>query len=216
MAENEAVFPIRYPRTPRASPKVSRNWSDFERRCKRTKSRSPACKRQWRGLKLDPDVQAFQRMQDELKSLARKKKRRQKVQGIDRATRQTRGRGRRRQEDCRTRKETGGSFRRRQKHPIAYARRQEGAWRNSKRSPRFSNSRIWASLSKTRGKTCRKPKRKYLALGGDMTKNGDKVKAASTSFTEGADMAGGGIGGLKSKFRSPQSPWPRWSSSPPL
>ncbi len=43
---------------------------------------------------------------------------------------------------------------------------------------------------------------KYLALGGDMTKMGDKVKSGWEKLSEGADQAGAGIGGIKAKFEA--------------
>lgn len=43
---------------------------------------------------------------------------------------------------------------------------------------------------------------KYLALGGDVTKMGDEVKSGFDQFAEGADAAGLNVGGLKSKFEA--------------
>ena len=82
MAENEAVFPIRYPTDTSGITKGVTELERLRAALQEDQKQIAGLQKAMASLKLDPDVQAFQRMQDELKSLARKKKRRQKFKEL--------------------------------------------------------------------------------------------------------------------------------------
>ena len=66
MAENEAVFPIRYPTDTSG---ISKGVSELERlrsALQEDQKQIAGLQKAMASLKLDPDVQAFQKMQDEL------------------------------------------------------------------------------------------------------------------------------------------------------
>ena len=202
MAENEAVFPIRYPTDTSGITKGVTELERLRAALQEDQKQIAGLQKAMASLKLDPDVQAFQRMQDELKKLgAEEEKAAKKFKDLTAQRDKLVAEGGDDKKIAELEKKraeafAGGKNIQSRMHGVKKAL---GELETKPAVQQFKDLGI--ALKDSEGKLAANQS-KYLALGGDMTKMGDKVKSGFEKFTEGADMAGGGIGGLKSKFEA--------------
>lgn len=202
MAENEAVFPIRYPTDTSG---ISKGVTELERlraALQEDQKQIAGLQRAIASLKLDPDVKAFQRMQDELKKLGTEEEK--AAANLKKL-----------QDQRADMVKKGASAEKLAEFDVKGGEAVGKLWKTQERIQGLKKSigeietkpavRQFKDLNTALAhneKQLSENQSKYLALGGDMTKMGDKVKGSFDKFSEGADVAGGGIGGLKSKFEA--------------
>ena len=202
MAENEAVFPIRYPTDTSG---ISKGVTELERlrsALQEDQKQIAGLQKAMASLKLDPDVQAFQRMQDELKKLGtEEEKAAKKFKDLTAQRDKLVAEGGDDKKIAELEKKRAEAFAggKNIQSRMQGVKKALGEIETKPAVQQFKDLGI--ALKDSEGKLAANQS-KYLALGGNMTKMGDKVKSGFEKFTEGADMAGGGIGGLKSKFEA--------------
>lgn len=202
MAENEAVFPIRYPTDTSG---ISKGVTELERlrsALQEDQKQIAGLQKAMASLKLDPDVQAFQKMQDELKKLgAEEEKAAKKFKELTAQRDKLVAEGGDDKKIAELEKKRAEAFAggKNIQSRMQGVKKALGEIETKPAVQQFKDLGI--ALKDSEGKLAANQS-KYLALGGNMTKMGEKVKSGFEKFTEGADMAGGGIGGLKSKFEA--------------
>ena len=202
MAENEAVFPIRYPTDTSGITKGVTELERLRAALQEDQKQIAGLQKAMASLKLDPDVQAFQNMQDELKKLgAEEEKAAKKFKDLTAQRDKLVAEGGDDKKIAELEKKRAEAFAggKNIQSRIQGVKKALGELETKPAVQQFKDLGI--ALKDSEGKLAANQS-KYLALGGDMTKMGDKVKSGFEKFTEGADMAGGGIGGLKSKFEA--------------
>lgn len=202
MAENEAVFPIRYPTDTSGITKGVTELERLRAALQEDQKQIAGLQKAMASLKLDPDVQAFQRMQDELKKLgAEEEKAAKKFKDLTAQRDKLVAEGGDDKKIAELEKKRAEAFAggKNLQSRMQGVKKALGELETKPAVQQFKDLGI--ALKDSEGKLAANQS-KYLALGGDMTKMGDKVKSGFEKFTEGADMAGGGIGGLKSKFEA--------------
>jgi hypothetical protein len=202
MAENEAVFPIRYPTDTSG---LSKGVTELERlraALQEDQKQIAGLQKAMASLKLDPDVQAFQKMQDELKKLGveeekaaagLKKLQAQRADMVNKGA----SAGKLAEFDVKGGDAVGKLWKTQER--IQGLKKSMGELDSKPAVRQFKD--LGLALKDNEGRLAENQS-KYLALGGDMTKMGDKVKSGWEKLSEGADQAGGGIGALKSKFEA--------------
>lgn len=202
MAENEAVFPIRYPTDTSG---ISKGVTELERlraALQEDQKQIAGLQKAMASLKLDPDVQAFQKMQAELQKLGAEEEKAaanlKKLQ-TQRAEMVKKGASAEKLAEFDTKggEAVGKLWKTQERIQGVRDKLKELDARPAVRQ--FKD--LGLALKDSEGKLAENQS-KYLALGGDMTKMGDKAKSGFDKFTEGADLAGGSLGGLKSKFEA--------------
>lgn len=202
MAENEAVFPIRYPTDTSG---ISKGVTELERlraALQEDQKQIAGLQKAMASLKLDPDVQAFQRMQDELKKLgAEEEKAAKKFKDLTAQRDKLVAEGGDDKKIAELEKKRAEAFAggKNIQSRMQGVKKALGELETKPAVQQFKDLGI--ALKDSEGKLAANQS-KYLALGGDMTKMGDKVKSGFEKFSEGADLAGGGIGGMKQKFEA--------------
>lgn len=205
MAEQEAVFPIRYPTDTSG---IKSGISELERlrsALQEDQKQIAGLQKAMAGLKLDPDVQAFQRMQDELKKLGiEEDKAAKKLKDLQEQRAKMVAGGADAKKLAEFDKKGGeavGALWKTQER-IAGIKKGIGELETKPAVKQFKD--LGLALKDSEGKMAANQS-KYLSLGGDLTKMGDKVAEAKTGWenlASGADAAGLGIGNLKSKFEA--------------
>ena len=202
MAENEAVFPIRYPTDTSGITKGVTELERLRAALQEDQKQIAGLQKAMASLKLDPDVQAFQKMQDELKKLSTaEEKAFKKFQELTAKRNEAvlSGADDKKIADLEKKRAEAFAGGKNIQSRMQGVKKALGELETKPAVQQFKDLGI--ALKDSEGKLAANQS-KYLALGGDMTKMGDKVKSGFEKFTEGADMAGGGIGGLKSKFEA--------------
>ena len=202
MAENEAVFPIRYPTDTSGITKGVTELERLRAALQEDQKQIAGLQKAMASLKLDPDVQAFQRMQDELKKLgAEEEKAAKKFKELTAQRDKLVAEGGDDKKIAELEKKRAEAFAggKNIQSRMQGVKKALGELETKPAVQQFKDLGI--ALKDSEGKLAANQS-KYLALGGDMTKMGDKVKSGFEKLAEGADMAGSGIGGLKSKFEA--------------
>ena len=202
MAENEAVFPIRYPTDTSGITKGVTELERLRAALQEDQKQIAGLQKAMASLKLDPDVQAFQKMQDELKKLSTaEEKAFKKFQELTAKRNEAVLSGADDKKIADLEKQRAAVFAegKATEKRIHGVKKALGELETKPAVQQFKDLGI--ALKDSEGKLAANQS-KYLALGGDMTKMGDKVKSGFEKLAEGADMAGSGIGGLKSKFEA--------------
>jgi hypothetical protein len=199
MAENEAVFPIRYPTDTSG---ISKGVTELERlraALQEDQKQIAGLQKAMASLKLDPDVQAYIKMQSELKKAsADAEKATEKLKEL-KAARVAASADPKKVEKLDS--QIAAEQAKVDKANAAVERHKKGlATLDTK--PAVQQYKYLDKALKDSEASLAENQSKYLAAGGDMTKMGDKVKSGFDKFSEGADMAGGSLGGLKSKFEA--------------
>jgi hypothetical protein len=202
MAEQEAVFPIRFPTDTSG---IKAGVSELERlrsALQEDQKQIAGLQKAMTGLKLDPDVQAYQKMQNELKKLGIEE---------DKASKKLKE-----LQDQRAKMVAGGADAKK----LAEFDEKGGAavgalWKTQERiaglkkgigeletKPAVKQFKdLGLALKDSEGRMAENQS-KYLALGGDMTKVGEKVQSGWEKLASGADQAGLGVGNIKGKFEA--------------
>lgn len=202
MAENEAVFPIRYPTDTSG---ISKGVSELERlrsALQEDQKQIAGLKKAMASLKLDPDVQAFQRMQDELKKLgAEEEKAAKKFKDLTAQRDKLVAEGGDDKKIAELEKKRAEAFAggKNIQSRMQGVKKALGELETKPAVQQFKD--LGLALKDSEGKLAANQS-KYLALGGNMAQMGDKVKSGFDKFSEGVDLAGGSLGGLKSKFEA--------------
>lgn len=202
MAENEAVFPIRYPTDTSGITKGVTELERLRAALQEDQKQIAGLQKAMASLKLDPDVQAFQKMQDELKKLgAEEEKAAKKFKELTAQRDKLVAEGGDDKKIAELEKKRAEAFAggKNIQSRMQGVKKALGELETKPAVQQFKDLGI--ALKDSEGKLAANQS-KYLALGGDMTKMGDKVKSGFEKLAEGADMAGSGIGGLKSKFEA--------------
>lgn len=199
MAE-EAVFPIRYPTDTSG---IKSGVTELERlraALQEDQKQIAGLQKAMSSLKLDPDVKAFEKMKGELGKLSEaedKAKASLKKAQDDRAKLSGAPDAKKLLAD---QKIDAASDNLKKTQERLQGLRKSIAGIETK--PAVQQFKLLGSALKDSEGRLAENQSKYLALGGDMTKMGDKVKSGWEKLSEGADHAGAGIGGLKSKFEA--------------
>ena len=202
MAENEAVFPIRYPTDTSGITKGVTELERLRAALQEDQKQIAGLQKAMASLKLDPDVQAFQKMQDKLKKLgAEEEKAAKKFKDLTAQRDKLVAEGGDDKKIAELEKKRAEAFAggKNIQSRMQGVKKALGELETKPAVQQFKDLGI--ALKDSEGKLAANQS-KYLALGGDMTKMGDKVKSGFEKLAEGADMAGSGIGGLKSKFEA--------------
>ena len=202
MAENEAVFPIRYPTDTSGITKGVTELERLRAALQEDQKQIAGLQKAMASLKLDPDVQAFQKMQDELKKLSTaEEKAFKKFQELTAKRNEAvlSGADDKKIADLEKKRAEAFAGGKNIQSRMQGVKKALGELETKPAVQQFKDLGI--ALKDSEGKLAANQS-KYLALGGDMTKMGDKVKSGFEKLAEGADMAGSGIGGLKSKFEA--------------
>lgn len=201
MAE-EAVFPIRYPTDTSG---IKSGVTELERlraALQEDQKQIAGLQKAMSSLKLDPDVKAFEKMKGELGKLS---------EAEDKAKNSLKKLQDQRAEMVKK----GASADKIAALDVKGGEAVGNLWKTQERiqglkksiagietKPAVQQFKLLGSALKDSEGRLAENQSKYLALGGDMTKMGDKVKSGWEKLSEGADQAGGGIGGLKAKFEA--------------
>jgi len=201
MAE-EAVFPIRYPTDTSG---IKSGVTELERlraALQEDQKQIAGLQKAMSSLKLDPDVKAFEKMKGELGKLS---------EAEDKAKNSLKKLQDQRAEMVKK----GASADKIAALDVKGGEAVGNLWKTQERlqglrksiagietKPAVQQFKLLGSALKDSEGRLAENQSKYLALGGDMTKMGDKVKSGWEKLSEGADHAGAGIGGLKSKFEA--------------
>lgn len=202
MAENEAVFPIRYPTDTSGITKGVTELERLRAALQEDQKQIAGLQKAMASLKLDPDVQAFQRMQDELKKLgAEEEKAAKKFKELTAQRDKLVAEGGDDKKIAELEKKRAEAFAggKNIQSRMQGVKKALGELETKPAVQQFKDLGI--ALKDSEGKLAENQKR-YLDLGGDVSKMGDKVKSGWDKAAEGADLAGGGIGGLKAKFEA--------------
>lgn len=199
---DEAVFPIRYPTDTSG---IRQGVTELERlrsALQEDQKQIAGLQKAMASLKLDPDVQAFQKMQDELKKLGAaeekatadlKKLQDQRVAMVKKGA----SAEKLAELDAKGGEAVGKLWKTQER--IQGVKKSLNDLDSKPAVRQFKD--LGLALKDSEGKLAENQS-KYLALGGDMTKMGDKVKGGLDKAAEGADLAGGSVGGLKAKFEA--------------
>lgn len=200
--EPEAVFPIRYPTDTSGIAKGVTELERLRAALQEDQKQIAGLQRAIASLKLDPDVKAYQKMQEELKKLsAEEEKAHKKFQELTAKRNEAVLAGGDDKKIAELEKQRAAVF----ANGKATAERIKGvknAIGELETKPAVRQFKDLSTALAHGEKQLSENQSKYLALGGDMTKMGEKVKSGFDKLSEGADLAGGGIGGLKQKFEA--------------
>jgi hypothetical protein len=198
----EAVFPIRYPTDTTGLAKGVTELERLRAALQEDQKQIAGLQKAMASLKLDPDVQSFHKMQDELKKLGiEEDKAAKKLKDLQdkRADMVKKGASAEKLADFDTKGgEAVGKLWQTQER-IQGLKKSLAAIETKPAVRQFKD--LGLALKDSEGQLAANQSN-YLALGGDMTKMGDSVKSGFDKFAEGSDQAGLGVGGLKAKFEA--------------
>ena len=199
---DEAVFPIRYPTDTSG---IKSGVTELERlraALQEDQKQIAGLKKAMESLKLDPDVKGLQKMQDDLKKLSTaEEKAFKKFQDLTAKRNEAVLSGGDDKKIADLEKQRASVF----AEGKATAARIQGVKKaigELETKPAVQQFKLLGTALKDSEGRLAENQSKYLALGGDMTKMGDKVKSGWEKLSEGADQAGAGVGGLKAKFEA--------------
>ncbi len=196
----EAVFPIRYPTDTSG---IKSGVTELERlrsALQEDQKQIAGLQKAMASLKLDPDVKAFEKMKGELGKLTeaedKAKNGLKKLQ--DQRAKLSGGTDAQKLAADKKIDEASGGLAKTQERIQGLKKSMAGI----ETKPAVQQFKLLNVALKDSEGHLAENQSKYLALGGDMTKMGDKVKSGWEKLSEGADSAGAGIGGIKSKFEA--------------
>lgn len=199
---DEAVFPIRYPTDTSGLTKGISELDRLKSALQEDQKAIAGFQKAMASLKLDPDVQSYQKMQAELKKAgieAEKAGDKLKSMQAERAKMVSAGADSKKLEafDMKGGEVVGKLWKSQER-----IEQLKNGIKSIETKPAVRQFKDLETSLKHTESAVASNQSKYLALGGDMTKMGDKVKSGFDQFAEGADQAGLGIGGLKQKFEA--------------